>query len=153
MKCPYCSALNSTHVISTTPDQMGGIRRRRECTNCGRRFSTFERLIADVPQVIKAGGYREEFDRDKMLRSVRIACVKRPVSAEDLERLADQIEDALRRMSLLEVPSQIVGDLVMEGLKELDLIAYIRFAIVYLNLDSLPAIQSEIEKLMQVQKT
>lgn len=152
MKCPYCGGMNTSHVISTTPETAGGIRRRRECEKCGNRFSTHERAMLDTPQVIKEGGYREIFDREKLLRSVRIACVKRPVSAEALEQLAERVENALRNMGSLEVPSSVVGDLVMEGLKELDVIAYIRFAIVYLKLDNLASIQAEIDKLMYEQK-
>jgi transcriptional repressor NrdR len=144
--------MNTTHVITTTPETNGGIRRRRECAACGNRFSTYERAVLETPQIIKAGGYREDFDREKLLRSLRIACVKRPVSAQALESLADRIEDNLRGLGQLEVPSKVVGDLVVEGLKELDVIAYIRFTIVYLKLDNLAAIQDEIEKLMREQQ-
>ena len=152
MKCPYCGHLNTTHVIGTNPDEAGGgIRRRRECDNCSNRFSTYERAMMATPQIVKNGGYREAFDREKLLRGLRTACVKRPVSSEQLESLVDRIENTLQNMGRLEVDSKFVGDLVVEGLKELDVIAYIRYTLVYLKLDSLAAIQAEVDKLMQEQ--
>lgn len=152
MKCPYCGNVNTTHVIGTNPDEAGGgIRRRRECDNCSNRFSTYERAVMATPQIVKNGGYREAFDREKLLNGLRTACVKRPVSSEDLESLVDRVEDNLRRMGQLEVESKFVGDLIVEGLKELDVIAYIRYTLVYLKLDSLAAIQAEIDKLMHEQ--
>ena len=151
MKCPYCGEVNSSSVIDTSTDAAGNIRRRRECSNCGSRFSTYERPILATPQLVKSSGYREDFDRAKLLRSLQIACVKRPVSAEALENLVDGIENTLRELGQPEVPSKYVGDLVVEGLKNLDTIAYIRFTIVYLKLDNLSAIQAEVEKLMKEQ--
>lgn len=152
MKCPYCGETNTTHVVGTTHDESGGgIRRRRECSHCGNRFSTYERAVMATPQIVKNGGYRETFDREKLLRGLRTACVKRPVASEDLESLVDRVEDTLRRMGQLEVDSKLVGDLVVEGLKALDVIAYIRYTLVYLKLDNLAAIQAEVDKLMQEQ--
>lgn len=152
MKCPYCGQTNSTRVIDTTSDEAGGgTRRRRECEHCGNRFSTYERPMMSLPRIIKNGGHREAFDREKLLRGLRTACVKRPVASEDLEALVDSVEDNLRRLGQLEVESKFVGDLVVEGLKELDVIAYIRYTLVYLKLDSLAAIQAEVDKLMQEQ--
>jgi transcriptional repressor NrdR len=152
MKCPYCGETNTSPVVGTTHDESGGgIRRRRECDNCGNRFSTYERPVMATPQIVKNGGYREAFDREKLLQGLRTACVKRPVSSEDLESLVDRVEDNLRRLGQLEVESKFVGDLIVEGLKELDVIAYIRYTLVYLKLDSLAAIQAEVDKLMQEQ--
>ncbi len=151
MKCPYCGATNASRVIDTSHDSRGGIRRRRECKNCGERFSTYERAILATPVLIKAGGEREPFDRDKLLQGMRIACAKRPVAAADLERLADQIETRLQRMGKAEVSSRVVGDMVIEGLKALDAIAYIRYAIVYLRLDNLASVREEINKLLEDQ--
>ena len=85
MRCPHCLSDKGTKVIDTTHDQRGGVRRRRECKHCGNRFSTYERAILATPLVIKEDGTREEFDREKLLRGLRVACVKRPVSAQDLE--------------------------------------------------------------------
>ncbi len=147
MRCPYCQN-EASKVLDTTHDAHGGVRRRRECENCHQRFSTYERPILATPLIIKADGTREEFDREKLLRDVRIACAKRPVSATDIERLVGEIEAALQRMGRAEVPSRVVGDMVVKGLKELDQIAYIRYAIVYLHLDDLGAIRREIDRLL-----
>jgi len=148
MRCPYCKTENS-RVIDTTHDARGGVRRRRDCNNCGQRFSTYERPILATPLLIKQDGTREEFDRDKLMRGIRIACAKRPVSAADIERQVGEIEAALQTMGRAEVSSRVVGDLVISGLKELDQIAYIRYAIVYLGLDDLKAIRSEIDRLLE----
>lgn len=148
MRCPYCQHDNS-RVLDTTHDSQGGIRRRRECLDCGQRFSTYERAILATPLLIKQDGAREEFDRDKLARGVRIACAKRPVSAADIERLIGQVETSLQKMGKAEVSSRIVGDLVISGLKELDQIAYIRYAIVYLGLDDLHSLRNEIDRLLE----
>jgi len=99
--------------------------------------------------LIKQDGTREEFDREKLIRGIRISCAKRPVSAANIERLVGEIEAALQAMGRSEVSSRVVGDMVIAGLKELDLIAYIRYAIVYLGLDDLTAIRSEIDRLLE----
>ncbi len=149
MRCPYCHNENS-RVIDTSHDSRGGIRRRRECESCGQRFSTYERAILATPLIIKQDGTREEFDRDKLLRGIRISCAKRPVSATDIERLVGEIEAALQAMGRSEVSSRVVGDMVIAGLKEMDLIAYIRYAIVYLGLDDLGSIRNEIDRLLEI---
>jgi transcriptional repressor NrdR len=125
------------------------VRRRRECEKCGQRFSTYERPILATPLIIKADGTREEFDREKLLRGIRIACAKRPVSAADIERLVGEIEANLQAMGRAEVSSRVVGDMVIAGLKELDQIAYIRYAIVYLRLSDLRSIRDEIDHLLE----
>jgi transcriptional repressor NrdR len=147
MFCPYCQHEDSK-VIDTTHDSHGGIRRRRECLNCRQRFSSYERPILASPLIIKKNGTREEFDRQKLERGIRIACAKRPVSAEDIERLVGQVEADLQKLGKAEVASRVVGDLVMEGLKELDQIAYIRYAIVYLRMDDLQSLRTEIDHLL-----
>jgi len=101
-----------------------------------------------TPLLVKRDGTREEFDREKLARGVRIACAKRPVSAADIERLLGEIESTLQRLGRAEVPSRIVGDMVINGLKKLDQIAYIRYAIVYLHLDDLESIREEIDRLL-----
>ncbi|MGB9673031.1 MAG: transcriptional regulator NrdR [Anaerolineales bacterium] len=148
MRCPYCKSIN-TKVIDTSHDSRGGIRRRRECEDCGQRFSTYERPILATPLVIKADGTREEFDREKLIRGIRISCAKRPVSAADIDRLVGEIEASLQSMGRSEVSSRVIGDMVIAGLKELDQIAYIRYAIVYLRLDDLKAIRNEIDRLLE----
>ena len=148
MHCPYCQNEKS-RVIDTTRDSRGAIRRRRECERCGKRFSTLERPILATPLMIKQDGSREEFDREKLTLGIRIACAKRPVSASNIERLVGNIENKLQQMGKPEVSSRIVGDMVISGLKELDHIAYIRYAIVYLRLDDLHALRDEIDRLLE----
>lgn len=146
MICPYCQSTRS-RVVDTNKSK-NGIRRRRECQDCGQRFSTYERPILATPLLIKEDDKREEFDRQKLIRGIRIACAKRPVSAADIDRLVGEIESSLQAMGEIEVPSRVVGDMVIEGLKELDQIAYIRYAIVYLGLDDLKSIRGEIDHLL-----
>jgi transcriptional repressor NrdR len=148
MRCPYCQNERS-RVIDTTHDARGGVRRRRECENCGERFSTYERPILATPLLVKQDGTREEFDRDKLIRGIRISCAKRPVSAADIERLVGEIEATLQAMGRAEVSSRVVGDMVIAGLKDMDHIAYIRYAIVYLGLDDLKAIRGEIDRILE----
>jgi len=148
MHCPYCQHQES-RVLDTTHDNRGGVRRRRECDACHQRFSTYERPILATPLLVKRDGTREEFDREKLLRGIRIACAKRPVSAAEIEHLIGEIESSLQQMGRAEVSSRIVGDMVIAGLKKLDQIAYIRYAIVYLHLDDLQSIRKEIDRLLE----
>ncbi len=148
MRCPYCGVVNQSRVLDTGPDQRGGIRRRRECEVCGKRFSTLERAIIQTPLLIKGNGDREEFDREKLLRGIRIATAKRPISATEIDKMVDHIEQNLQQMGRAEVSSRVVGDMVIEGLKALDLIAYLRYAIVYLGLDNLESVQREIDHML-----
>ena len=147
MLCPYCQ-YEKSKVIDTTKNAPGGIRRRRECLKCGERFSTLERAILASPLIIKQDGIREEFNREKLAQGLRTACTKRPISAADIERLVGEIESALQRMGKAEISSRIVGDMAMKGLKELDYVAFIRYASVYLQLDDLQAIRTEIDRLL-----
>jgi len=146
MKCPYCDE-SDTKVVDTT-EVRSGIRRRRECKHCGARFSTLERAIAATPMIIKSDGSRQEFDRAKLTDGIRLACTKRPVSAADMERLAASVETYLQSLGRTEVSSRVVGDRVIAGLKLLDPIAYIRYAIVYLGLEDLTSVRAEIDKLL-----
>ena len=152
MICPFCQHQNSK-VIDTNKDAHGGIRRRRECLYCHQRFSTYERPILTTPMLIKQNGAREEFNRDKLLQGLRIACAKRPVPAASLEKLVDDIEAELQKIGRVEVNSRVVGDLAIRGLKELDHVAYIRDAIVYLRLDDLHAVRNEIDRLLSEEET
>jgi transcriptional repressor NrdR len=148
MRCPYCQHHDSK-VLDTSHDNHGGIRRRRECFKCGQRFSTYERPILATPLIIKQDGTREEFDREKLARGIRISCAKRPVSAADIERMIGQVESSLQIVGKAEVSSRVVGDLVIKTLKETDQIAYIRYAIVYLGMDDLHEIRKEIDHLLE----
>ena len=148
MRCPYCKHHDSK-VLDTSHDSHGGIRRRRECLKCRQRFSSYERPILATPLLIKQDGAREDFDREKLARGIRISCAKRPVSAADIERMIGHVETSLQKLGKAEVSSRVVGDLVMATLKEADQIAYIRYAIVYLGLDDLQSIRTEIDQLLE----
>jgi transcriptional repressor NrdR len=147
MKCPYC-AQKKTRVIDTSHDEQGGTRRRRECGSCGERFSSYERPLLATPMLIKKDNTRETFSRDKLIAGLQVACAKRPIGAADIERMAGEVEADLQQMGRSEVPSRTVGDLAIKKLKELDEVAYIRYAIVYLGLHDLESIRSEIDRLL-----
>jgi transcriptional repressor NrdR len=148
MKCPYCDVDNRSRVVDTTRDSQGGIRRRRECLACGRRFSSYERVLRATPLLIKSNGDREAFDREKLIRGIQISCAKRPIQAADISALVDRIETYLQHLGRDEVSSRVVGDMVIEGLKAIDPIAYIRYAIVYLGLDSLTSVRDMLDSLL-----
>ncbi|CAA9281283.1 MAG: Ribonucleotide reductase transcriptional regulator NrdR [uncultured Chloroflexi bacterium] len=147
MRCPSCHS-DDLRVLETREGD-NAIRRRRRCEACGRRFSTTERIDATTLLVVKRDGRREEYDRAKVLRGVRIACEKRPIPAETIERLADEVERDLARDGAAEAPSTRVGDLVIEKLLALDPIAYIRFASVYRDMATLEAIRRELDALLE----
>ena len=147
MKCPACGS-ESTHVIDTARELTGNIRRRRECMACKKRFSTLERVVDTMPLVVKSGGRRESFNRDKILSGIRTACAKRPVPAEDIDRLVDQIEAQVQAANRSEVSARDIGDMVLNNLRGLDEVAYIRYASVYLHLKDLESVKREIEKLL-----
>jgi len=148
LRCPFCGYAES-RVLDTSHDSRGEVRRRRECDSCHLRFSTLERALDSIPLVVKQDGSREEFSREKLLRGIKIACAKRPVSAEDMEHLAGEVESYLENLGRPEVPSRVIGDRVISRLKQLDLIAYIRYATVYLKLHDLRAIRDEIDGLLE----
>ncbi|MFN3705475.1 MAG: transcriptional regulator NrdR [Thermoflexales bacterium] len=148
MKCPTCGSAK-THIVDTTPCESGhAVRRRRECLQCGKRFSTLERVVYTTPLVVKRDGRRELFNRDKLARGIRIACAKRPVATEVVDRVVGKIEAKVVALSKPEVPSHEIGTWVLEELKALDEVAYIRFAIVYLELKDLESVQKEIAKIL-----
>jgi len=147
MYCPFCKS-NSSRVIDTDQDRKGGIRRRRECRNCGERYTTYERAVKSLPYLIKQDGRREDFDRDKLERGIRVACAKRAVTSNDISRLVGEVESTLLDARKTEISSRVVGDIVIEGLKLLDQIAYIRYAIVYLGLSDLQSVREEIDRLL-----
>jgi len=133
MRCPYCGG-EDTQVKDSRPTEDGAaIRRRRICSSCGGRFTTFERVQLRELTVVKRSGRRVPFDRDKLMRSVQIACRKRPVDPERIERMVSGIVRQLESLGEPEITSEQVGELIMEGLKTLDDVAYVRFASVYRN--------------------
>ncbi len=131
MRCPYCSSLDTQVKDSRPTDDASAIRRRRICPDCGGRFTTFERVQLRELFVVKRSGRRVPFDRDKLERSVEVALRKRPVEPERVERMINGVVRQLESMTDGEVPTKAVGELVMEGLKGLDDVAYVRFASVY----------------------
>src|SRR3989338_478099 len=131
MKCPFCNQADSKVIDSRESEESETIRRRRECLQCAERFTTYERIEKPELIVIKKDKTRQSFEREKVLKGIRSACEKRPVSAEKMEMVADEIEKDIRNMNSPEVSSQIIGELVMQYLKKLDEVAYVRFASVY----------------------
>ncbi|KTF69921.1 transcriptional regulator NrdR [Sphingomonas sp. HT-1] len=131
MRCPFCSNEASQVKDSRPTDDGAAIRRRRQCEACGARFTTFERIQLRELTVVKSGDRREPFERDKLMRSVSTACRKRPIQPAQIERLVSGIQRQLETTGESEIPSQRIGELVMEALKGLDSVAYIRFASVY----------------------
>lgn len=146
MRCPYCSYHDSKVIDSREAND--GIRRRRQCLHCGSRFTTYEHLQPASLFVIKKDKRREEFNRDKLLIGIRKACEKRPLPTGTVEKLADDIEAELYQLGKAEVPSATIGEMVMERLKSLDYIAYIRFASVYREFADITALKQEVDSLV-----
>jgi transcriptional repressor NrdR len=148
MRCPYCGSEDSKVVDSRDVD--GSIRRRRECLAeaCGGRFTTYERVQAVALYVVKKDDRREEFSREKLLAGLRKACEKRPLRADQIEAIAQDIENTLYQGNLPEVPSSYLGEVVMERLRDLDPIAYVRFASVYRRFRDLDELRDELEALL-----
>ena len=149
MKCPFCET-NDTRVIDSRPTEEGhAIRRRRECDNCGKRFTTYEKVEEVFFMVIKKDGSREAFDRSKVLNGILKACEKRPVPIADIEKIVNDIERGLNNMMEKEIESKVIGEVIMEHLKELDEVAYVRFASVYRQFTDVNTFAAEIEKLLK----
>lgn len=143
MRCPWCQSLDDKVVDSRLAEDGGAIRRRRECLSCSRRFTTYERLEEAPLWVLKRSGHREPFDRSKLIAGVRSATKNRPVTVADLEALAQQVEESLRGLGA-EVTSQQIGLAVLERLRDLDQVAYLRFASVYKGFEDLGDFQREV---------
>ncbi|SBV98739.1 transcriptional repressor of nrd genes [uncultured Eubacteriales bacterium] len=149
MKCPFCSNLESKVVDSRPSDEGSSIRRRRECLECHKRFTTYETMESLPLVVIKKDGSRQTFDRSKLTGSMLRACEKRTVSFDTLQRIADEIEQALQNEMDREVPSARIGELVMEKLKDVDEVSYVRFASVYRQFKDISTFMSELNKLLK----
>jgi transcriptional repressor NrdR len=153
MRCPYCGAADS-RVVDTSSDSIRQeIRRRRECQSCAKRFSTAERVRIGPPLVMKEAAdgsltRREPFDREKLRRGIQVACAKRPIPQAAIDRLVASIEAQIMTRACEEIPSFDIGEMVIAGLCELDEIAYIRYAIVFLDLEDLTAVRTEIDRLL-----
>jgi len=146
MNCPYCGYHDSKVIDSRGVND--GIRRRRQCLSCSSRFTTYERLQPASLFVIKKDERREEFNRNKLLTGIRKACEKRPLPTGAVDKLADDIEAELYQLGKAEIPSAVIGDIVMERLKSLDYIAYIRFASVYREFADITALKQEVDTLV-----
>ena len=149
MKCPYCGHLESKVVDSRPSDEGASIRRRRECLDCHKRFTTYETVETLPLTVIKKDGSRQTFDRDKLLGSMLKACEKRSVPLAKLEEIAREIEQSLQNDMEREVSSAVVGERVMQRLKEVDEVAYVRFASVYRQFRDIGTFMEELEKLLE----
>ena len=149
MKCPYCGYKESKVVDSRPADEGNSIRRRRECLACEKRFTTYETMESLPMVVIKKDGSRQSFDRNKVLGSMLRACEKRTVSMADLERMTDEIEQNLQNNLEREIPTELVGEQVMDKLRDVDEVAYVRFASVYRLFKDIHTFMSELSKLLE----
>ena len=149
MKCPYCTCEESKVIDSRPTDDAQRIRRRRECTGCQKRFTTYEAIETVPLMVIKKDKSRESFDRQKLFNSLRRACDKRAVSVNELERIVDSIELALQNSMEREVPTEIIGEMAMDHLKKVDEVSYVRFASVYREFKDLNTFMDELAKMLR----
>ena len=152
VRCPFCNHPESKVVDSRSSGEGLAIRRRRECLACERRFTTFERIEEEPLMIIKKDGRREPFNREKIVNGLRKACEKRPLSFETVERIANIVEQEIRKRNENEIPSSVVGELIMEKLKETDEVAYVRFASVYRQFKDLDIFMRELETLLGTKK-
>ncbi len=149
MKCPYCDVADSKVIDSRPTDEREAIRRRRECLSCGKRFTTYEKVESVPLMVIKKDGSRQMFDGQKLLNGIMRACEKRSVSMDDMQRVVDEIEIAAQNLLEREIKSEQLGEMVMERLKNLDEVAYVRFASVYREFRDLNTFVEEVNKLLK----
>ena len=153
MKCPFCGFLDSKVVDSRPTEEGGSIRRRRECLKCSKRFTTYETIESLPLLVVKKDGTRQSFDRTKLLNSLVRACDKRSVTLKELEELVIDIEQQLLNSLEREIPSSKLGDLVMERLREVDEVAYVRFASVYRQFRDVSTFLTEVDKLLNTRES
>ena len=147
MKCPFCNQDNTRVIDSRPVPDNNSIRRRRQCDECGRRFTTYEKIETIPLTVIKKDQSREEYDRSKLQNGVMRACCKRPIPVKRIEELIDEIETEIFNKEEREVPSTVIGEIVMEKLKDLDAVAYVRFASVYREFGDIHSFMEELRKL------
>ena len=149
MKCPFCGFLEDKVVDSREANDGDSIRRRRECLECGRRFTSYERIDEIPYMVVKKDGKREMFERNKIMAGLLRACEKRPISAAQLESIVDSVEKNVQDTTDREVPTSDIGKIIMRRLKELDKVAYVRFASVYLEFEDVSEFMTELKYLVQ----
>jgi transcriptional repressor NrdR len=148
MRCPFCKAIEDKVIDSRACNDQGVIRRRRECLDCSRRFTTYERIEEMPLRVVKKDGSRVPFDRQKILSGLMLACHKRPVSTETLEEVTSRVETKVSETFDSEVSSRIIGDFVMEELRSIDQVAYVRFASVYREFKDVNAFMAELKRVL-----
>ena len=144
MKCPYCNAQDTKVIDSRPADDNSSIRRRRQCEQCGKRFTTYEKLETMPLMIIKKDNSRETYDRSKIEKGIILSCHKRPVSSQQISEMIDQIENQIFSMEDREVPASVIGELVMAKLKSVDEVAYVRFASVYREFKDVNAFMDEL---------
>ena len=149
MKCPYCNYEATQVIDSRETENLETTRRRRECSKCKKRFTTYERVEEADIVVVKKDGKRERFERQKVINGILKACEKRPISMDKIDKIVDSVESELRKRDTVEVDSKTLGKIVMRKVKSLDKIAYIRFASVYLGFEDLKRFEEELEKLQK----
>ncbi len=149
MKCPFCGSIEDKVIDSRTSKEGDAIRRRRECLKCGKRFTSYERVEDIIPLVVKKDGRREPFDRLKVLTGLKKACEKRPIGTETLDGITDSIEKKLVGLGVKEIKSTWIGEEVMSALKELDKVAYVRFASVYRQFKDINEFMNEVRTLFK----
>jgi transcriptional repressor NrdR len=147
MRCPYCHNDNDRVVDSRTSQEGRAVRRRRECVGCGRRFTTYEVVEERQLQIQKRDGSSQPYERRKLLQSIRLSCAKRPVTASEIESMADDIEDVLGKRGADDIESRVLGELIMDRLKARDHVAYVRYASVYRNFQDLDEFYDELREL------
>ncbi len=152
MKCPYCGEIEDKVIDSRMAQDGEAIRRRRECLECGRRFTTYERIGESMPLVVKKDGTREPYDRQKVVAGLRRACVKRPIDAAQIEEIATQVERVFQERGEAEIPSTLIGETILEKLQPLDDVAYVRFASVYRDFGSIDEFLEELSGLQAKKK-
>lgn len=148
MKCPFCNYENTKVIDSRPADDNSSIRRRRECEECGKRFTTYEKVETIPLVVVKKDNTREPFDRSKIEAGVLRACHKRPVSVSQIQNLVDEVENAIYSMEEKEISSKVIGELVMDKLKDLEAVAYVRFASVYREFKDVNTFVDELKNLL-----
>ncbi|MFR6538447.1 MAG: transcriptional regulator NrdR [Lachnospiraceae bacterium] len=148
MKCPFCSSENTRVIDSRPADDNNSIRRRRMCDECGKRFTTYEKVETIPLIVIKKDNNREQYDRSKIEAGVLRACHKRPISANDINKLIDEVETEIFAREEKEIPSEEIGEIVMDKIKDLDDVAYVRFASVYREFKDVNTFMSELKKML-----
>ena len=152
MKCPFCNAADTRVIDSRPADDNASIRRRRQCETCGKRFTTYEKLETMPLMIVKKDNSREPYERSKIEAGIIRSCHKRPVASEQISSLVDQIENALFSREDREISSSVIGEMVMEKLKDLDPVAYVRFASVYREFKDVDTFMQELTKLLEHQE-